>query len=373
MNTNYDPIINKCQTFLDALFNRNQDTDTFAKPTRAQIIKSAKTLSHEITKISLLLADLRAKTEYFSSIEETLDNVFSIYQGLSAYSGASLFRIIQIYFRKLIKSTQDVFIAYQNNEQSLGDDEENSISKQITGLAWKCCEELEKVPIKNSNSIISRGEEISSLIQDALEEVQEFQSKLKNLEKKFGEVSSEKHEISKDGTVIVDGKSNIDKDSNDKKNDDVNGDFEKEDEDQDYQDEQDDDEDYDDDEVELLNTLTKQDIELVDKIVSIIERSTKISQLWVEMLKSINKPSDEETDFTSEQIQISESVIHQINELSKNVDDIASAIYPLPNITYCEAQLSLLDVSIKDIIDKINSNFKLFNFNSKFEEKLKSI
>ncbi|KAN0029510.1 hypothetical protein ACTA71_007639 [Dictyostelium dimigraforme] len=371
MNTNYEPIINKCQTFLDALFSRNQDTDTFAKPTRAQIIKSAKTLSHEITKISLLLADLRAKTEYFSSIEETLDNVFSIYQGLSAYSGASLFRTIQIYFRKLIKSTQDVFIAYQNNEQSLGDDEENSISKQITGLAWKCCEELEKVPIKNSNSIISRGEEISSLIQDALEEVKEFQTKLKNLEKKFGEPSSEKREISKDGTVIIDNKSTIDKDSNDNKNDDVNGEFEKEDEDEDYQE----DEDYvdDEDEVELLDTLTKQDIELVDKIVLIIERSTKISQLWVEMLKSINKSSDEEIDFTSEQIQISESVIHQINELSKNVDDIASAIYPLPNISYCEAQLSLLDVSIKDIIDKINSNFKLFNFNSKFEERLKSI
>ncbi|KAM9956860.1 hypothetical protein ACTFIW_000413 [Dictyostelium discoideum] len=370
MNPNYEPIIKKCQTFLDALFNRNQDTDTFAKPTRAQIIKSAKTLSHEITKISLLLADLRAKTEYFSSIEETLDNIFSIYQGLSAYSGASLFRIIQIYFRKLIKSTQDVFIAYQNNEQSLGDDEENTISKQITGLAWKCCEELEKMPIKNSNSIISRGEEISSLIQDALEEVKEFQSKLKNLEKQFGQVSSEKHQVSKDGTVTVDGESTTDKESNDKKSDDVNGDFEKEDEDQD----QDEDEDYDDeDDIELLNNLTKQDIELVDKIVSVIERSTKISQLWVEMLKSINKPSDEDTDFTSEQIQISESVIHQINELSKNVDDIASAIYPLPNITYCEAQLSLLDISIKDIIDKINSNFKLFNFNSKFEEKLKSI
>lgn len=208
------------------------------------------------------------------------------------------------------------------------------------------------------------------MIQDALEEVKEFQSKLKNLEKQFGQVSSEKHQVSKDGTVIVDGESTTDKDSNDKKSDDVNGEFEKEDEDQD----QDEDEDYDDeDDIELLNNLTKQDIELVDKIVSVIERSTKISQLWVEMLKSINKPSDEDTDFTSEQIQISESVIHQINELSKNVDDIASAIYPLPNITYCEAQLSLLDISIKDIIDKINSNFKLFNFNSKFEEKLKSI
>ncbi|KAK5583494.1 hypothetical protein RB653_005090 [Dictyostelium firmibasis] len=372
MNPNYDPIINKCSTFLDSLFNRNQDMDTFAKPTRAQIIKSAKTLSHEITKISLLLADLRAKTEYFSSIEETLDNVFSIYQGLSAYAGASLFRAIQIYFRKLIKSTQEVFIAYQNNEQSLGDDEENTISKQITGLAWKCCEEFEKVPIKNSNSIIARGEEISSLIQDALDEVKEFQTKIKNIEKKFGEVTSEKQEISKDGTVVIDGESSIDKDSNDKKNDDVNGEFEKEDEDQDYQDEEDD-EDYDDDDVELLNSLTSEDIKLVDRIVSIIERSTKISQLWVEMLKSINKPSDEEIDFTSEQIEISESVISQINELSKNVDDIASAIYPLPNISYCEAQLSLLDVSIKNIIDKINSNFKLFNFNSKFENKLKSI
>ncbi|EGC29299.1 hypothetical protein DICPUDRAFT_159142 [Dictyostelium purpureum] len=363
-NTNYDAIIGKLQTFLDNLYNRNQDTDTFSRPTRAQIVKSAKTLSHEITK-----KNLRAEPKFFSSIEETLDNVFSIYQGLSAYSGASLFRAIQICFRKLMKSTQEVFIAYRDNELSLGEDEENKISKQIIGLAWKCCEEFEKVPIKNSTSIIERGAEISSLIEDALDEVKDFQDKLATIKEKYGMVKKDKEEIDKDGNV----KSTVDDISNDNKKDDVNGDFEHAEEDE-KEDEEEFDEDFEDDDMEILKNISQKDIELVDKVVAIIEKSNKITKLFVEMLKSV-EPADQDdiSQDSIEKVKVSESIINSLNELSKNVDDIASAIYPLPNITYCEAQLSYLDISIKNIVDSIKNNFKLYGFSSdKYESKLNS-
>eukprot|EP01132_Coremiostelium_polycephalum_P002077 gene2077-2563_t len=159
---NYKVVTSKINTFLDCLFSKNNAADEFPRPTRSQVIKIARTLSHEITKISLLLQDLRAKPEFFSNIEECLDNLFSVFQGISAHSEA---------------------------EESLGDDEENVISKQTINVAWKCCEDLESIPLRNTTAIILRVEEITSLIKDAQEEVEEFRDKIERLSKEYGDLS----------------------------------------------------------------------------------------------------------------------------------------------------------------------------------------
>jgi len=344
---NYESIIGKISTFIDTLFSKNTDTETFQRPTRAQIIKSAKTLSHEITKICLLLQDLRAKPEFFDSLEETLDNIFSVYQGLSAYSSDSLFRSNQIHFRKLMKSVLDVIMAYKKNEESLGEDEENQISKQITGQAWKACEEIENITIKNSIAILKRTNTIASMVDDAAEEIKDFQQKLAKIKSEFGAVKTEKEEFQDEQ----------EKQEQEDKDDDVDGEFEQ-DEDEAY---------YDiDDDLEVIQNISQQEIAMVDRVVETIDKTHKLTKLFADILKSHEKSQDKDdvSQDTKENNQLLEKIVGSLDELSKQVDDIASAVYPPQNVTYLESQTSDMDVEISDVITLIKS-LPFFNSISK--------
>ncbi|KAF2075433.1 hypothetical protein CYY_003262 [Polysphondylium violaceum] len=336
---NYEGIIGKINTFIDTLFSKNTDTETFQRPTREQIIKSAKTLSHEITKICLLLQDLRAKPEFFDSIEETLDNIFSVYQGLAAYSSDSLFKSNQVHFRRLMKSVLDIFVAYKRNEESLGEDEENIIDKQLTARAWKSCEDIEKITIKNSIAIIERNKEISSMIQDASEEILEFQEKLEKIKASFGQVKQDKQEDFKDEQ---------EKQEQEDKDDDVNGEFEQDDEEAVY--------DLDDD-LEVIENISQQEVAMVDRVAATIEKSLSLSKVFGDIIKSNEKSKDKDdvSQDTKENVETMEKIINLLNELSKQVDDIASAVYPPQNLTYLESQTSDMDVEIFDIITLIKS------------------
>ncbi|KYR00494.1 hypothetical protein DLAC_02499 [Tieghemostelium lacteum] len=357
---NYEAINTKINSFLDMLSTQVEDTQTFPdRPTRMQIVKSSKSLSHEITKISLLLQDIRAKEEFFSNIVECLDNLFSIYQALASYSCQTLFRSIQNYYRKLLKSLLDLFTVYQEQEQSLGEDEENVVSKQVTGLAWKCCEEFEKMPINNTVALYLRSKELNSMIQDALDEMEDIEKKLRKATGELGAVKDTNKPGALRDSQKVDDFENEDDDENEEDDD-----FEQED----------DDDFFDDGSLEIVNNLTKEESVILFDICDCIRVSQKATKLYQEVMKSIQpQDKDDTTNDPKQNANTHEQILNKINELSKNIDDIASAIYPPLNTQYLTSQISIIKVFNFEILSDLKSNFKSLSIPQKFEEPLDSL
>ncbi|EFA79374.1 hypothetical protein PPL_07792 [Heterostelium album PN500] len=369
----YQVVLSKIDTVMQTLDCKTSDPE-FKRPTRGNIVKSAKTLSHEITKISLLLQDCRAKPEFFSNIEECLDNLFSIYQGLCGYSGASLFRQIQIYFKRVYKSLYDTLYTFMENEKRIGEDEENTVPKERIGIAWKSCELLEKIPLRNSSAICVRMEELLTMINDAYDEVDEVNDGIENYKKRMSEPANPDDEEAEEKSTEKGGKE-------DKK---TNKQVEKDDEDEEDEDEDDEDEDElefvddgEDDEEEdddffiedqaftgssSMRMLNDEEMNAIATIWELAEKCVEYVDEFETYVKDREptKPEDLDdlsSDLKPEQLAVYEDLVLQFDELSKTVDDVVSGIYPPQNAYFISGQIEYLQ-------SKLNKMAKTFKDNN---------
>eukprot|EP01133_Synstelium_polycarpum_P012136 gene12136-14198_t len=336
-DSSYYTVLSKISTAIDCLDTKTSD-ESFDRPTRVQIVKAAKTMSHEITKIALLLQNARAQPEFFSQIESSVDNLFSIFQGMSAHSGISLFRYAQIHFRRVLKSLFDVLVAYKENEDRLGEDEENFISKERIGIAWKSCELLEKVPIRNSTAIAQRLEEIFALISDAYDEIDEVNEAIDQ----FKNRDNPNHVSSKKKEEVVE---------------------EEEEEDEEEDGEQEEEEDLFEDEAmdsSSMKMLTAEEMNAIATIVDLVEMGLEVSDRMAVYVRSL-EPEDAD-DLTGDEVhgnvEFYEEMAHDLNELSKTIDDVVSAIYPPQNALFITGSISYLETRVNNI-NKIMNDKKV--------------
>ncbi|GAM19993.1 hypothetical protein SAMD00019534_031680 [Acytostelium subglobosum LB1] len=349
----YVTIIEKLNTAIDTLDVKVTDPDTFKMPTRPQVVKAAKTLSHEITKITLLLQDSRAKPQFFSNIEECLDNMFSIYQGLSSHSGGSLFRSSQIYFRRVYKSLLSILTDFMENEKRLGDDEENILPKERVGTAWKSCETFESIPLRNATAIAERMRELTDLMYDAFDEVDEIKDAIDNYKNRAAAAEQQGTQ-----TQTSNGKpsAQAEQDDDDEEDEELNG-------------EVDDDDAIDDEEDVFIEDnvdnnsfrmLTDEEMSAIESIQELSHDSYDLADSFATYITDREptdpaKLEDPATDLDQKTLALYEDFVNQFNELSKIVDDVASGIYPPQNTHFISGNITYLRAKLNELTKRFET------------------
>ncbi|EGG18567.1 hypothetical protein DFA_04061 [Cavenderia fasciculata] len=357
----YDAVVKKFEVAISELEIKTPFDESFTRPTRIHVAKISKTLSHEVTKLALLLQELRANPEFFENIEECVDVLSSMFKGFTAYACDSLYRLGKSHFLRVYKSILDMILDYKENEERLGDEEENIVSKDRIGTAWKSCEMFEKLPLSNYHAIVERGLEIFATVNDAFEEVDDIYDAIENYKLRCQE-AKDKQQNDENDDEDEDEKEKKQK-IQEKKQEDEEEEDEEEEEDDDENvilDDEDDDDfviDQEDgqDEAQMMNEKEMNNVDDLHTVIDFIIEMFYAVDMHVKNIIG-GKDQDDVSYESTEIIGHMDSVIQSFSQLSSIIDDVASGIYPPQNEEFVVGQIAFLDSEsrkLKQVLEKM--------------------